>query len=135
GLRHARSASSSQSTLRPRYDTRPGPNSRHNSAGRWPSEGQFDNRLEWVPGRRLGIFEIAQIGAKPGTHPSSDRCQDDIVISLIVDAKTAYDIGRSFDAAEAFSVDFTGGCGVINENDTAGSVAAPIEPQRRSLPV
>src|SRR5882724_6609787 len=91
-------------------------------------------RSERVPGRARGIFEIADIGAKAQAETGADRHQDDAVGSQRGHPEAANDIGRAIDAAKAL-VDRIG-CGeIVDKRHGTRAVAAPVEADRRPLPV
>src|SRR5690606_35635175 len=90
---------------------------------------------EGVPGRLVGIFEIANIGPQPGADAGADRRQDNIPVLLEIHTEPADQIGRAFDAAEALAIDVARGRGIIDQHQRARAVAAEIEADRGALPI
>src|SRR6185503_11071723 len=55
---------------------------------------------EWVPGRLIGVFEIADIGPEPRPDAGADRCKLQLLVGLKIDPKPADHVGRSLDPDE-----------------------------------
>src|SRR5207253_8127939 len=89
---------------------------------------------ERVPGRARRVFEIADIGAEPKPDAGADRHQHDVVGRERRHAEAADDIGRAVDADEAL-IDRLRRGQIVDQRHGARAVAAPVEADRRTLPV
>ena len=74
--------------------------------------------LERVPVRALGIFQITDVGAQPGSHAGADGGESHIIVALEIYADAADQIGRTFDPSEAV-VEILGAGGIIDKDKTA----------------
>ena len=91
-------------------------------------------RSERVPGRARRELEIADIGAKAQADAGSDRNQHDVVRGQRGHPEAADNVGGAIDTGKAL-VDRVG-CGkVVDQRHGARAVAAPVEADRRPLPV
>ena len=91
-------------------------------------------RSERVPGRARRIFEIADIGAEAQAETGADRNQHDVVRGQRGHSETADDIGGAVDAGKAL-IDRIGRGQIVDQRHGARAVAAPVEANRRPLPV
>src|SRR5262245_19063025 len=96
------------------------------SPPRRPSEG--------IPGRLVGIFEIAEIGPEPCPDAGADRRQLQLLVGLEIDPEPANQIGGAFDAHEMVE-DLRRCLDVVDEDERSRSVAADVEADRGSLPI
>src|SRR3954453_5682425 len=81
---------------------------------------------ERVPGRARGVFQIADVGAKPQSDAGADRHQDNIVCGQRGHAEAADDVGGTVDAGEALVNRVSGG-EIVHQRHGARSIATPIE--------
>src|ERR1700756_3774696 len=80
---------------------------------------------EWVPGRPVGEFEIADIRAEPHTDTRTDGNDDDPVRGQHGHAEAADEIGRAVDPREIL-VDRGSGGQVIDQHHGACAFAAHV---------
>src|SRR5690242_19452241 len=89
---------------------------------------------EWVPGRVIGVFEVADIGPEPRPDAGADRRELQLLVGLKIDPEPADHVGRSLDADEM--VENLRRClDVVDENEGSRAVAADVEADGRALPI
>src|ERR1700732_4897004 len=95
-------------------------------APRWVSS-------EWIPGRALSEFQIADVEPQTRADPGADRNHINIVVDERRHAKAADEIGRAINPAEA-AKDRARRGQIIDKHHGAIAVRSGIETKRGALP-
>ena len=89
---------------------------------------------EGIPGRLVGVFQIANIGAEPRADAGANRRELQLLVRLKVDSHAADQISRALDAGEMVE-DLRRRIDVVDQDQSPRAIAADVKSQRRSLPI
>src|SRR6185437_1449546 len=101
---------------------------------RGPPRRFLNAKLERIPGRLAGIFQIAHIGAEPQTYARTDWRQLYVVVGKEGDAHATDKIGRSVYPCIGIK-DLARALQIVDQDHGLGAIGPEIVAERWTLPI